>query len=208
MTLPSSLSSPIAHLDPDLALRKREEKLDAALSRDATQLGLSYPNSPIHSLPDDARKGYKVLKYVRWCTPLAPAPDPKTAIRASFHYNLHARQHIYAIARLRFSNLPLRSETGRLSNLPRSQRTCTLCTTDTTEDEYHLLTCPTLQPIRDLPEFSQLITHWSLTSPATSNSDAKINHMFNPPPSLWRSLASLLTRSLSLREETLRACIP
>ena len=104
---------------------------------------------------------------------------------------------IYAIARLRFSNLPLRSETGRLSNLPRSQRTCTLCTTDTTEDEYHLLTCPTLQPIRDLPEFSQLITHWSLTSPATSNPDATMNHVFNPPPSLWHHTAACTSPAAS-----------
>jgi hypothetical protein len=83
-SLPSSLTSPLTHLDPDLALREREEKLDAALNGAAAHLGLLHPNTSIHSLPDNARKGFKALKYLKWCKPLTPAPDPKTQLRAGF----------------------------------------------------------------------------------------------------------------------------
>jgi hypothetical protein len=207
-SLPSSLSFPLAHLDPDLALQEREEKLDAALNGAAAHLGLLYPNTPIHSLPDDARTGFKVLKFLKWCKPLTPAPDPKTQVRASFQCNLNSKAHIHAIARLRMSNLPLRSECGRLSNLPRSQRTCTLCNTNSVEDEFHLLTCPSYQHIRDLPQFSDLRLHWDLPDHATSSPDAIINHMFNPPTHLWRSLAALVHRCLNLRQDLLQILPP
>jgi hypothetical protein len=202
-TLPSSLSFPLAYIDPDLALREREEKLDAALYRDAANLGLLHPNMPIRNLPDHARDGLKVLKYLRWCKPLTPAPDPKTQSRASFSHNLNSKTHIHTVARLRMCNLPLRSETGRLSNLPRSQRTCTLCNTNSVEDEYHLLTCPTFKHIRDRPRYSELCLYWNLPDPATTTQDAIINHIFNPPPHLWRTFAALLNQCLNLRQDLL-----
>ena len=101
------------------------------------------------------------------------------------------------------SNLPLRSECGRLSNLPRSQRTCMLCETNSVEDEYHLLTCPTYQHIRDLPQFSHLRTYWDLHGPTTTSPDAIINHIFNPPAHLWRPFATLITLCLSKRQDLL-----
>ena len=207
-TLPSSLSFPLAHLDPDLALQEREEKLDAALNGAAAHLGLLYPDTPIHLLPDDARKGYKVLKYEKWCKPPHPSPDPSIQLRATFYHNLHSKAHIHTIARLRMSNLPLRSESGRLSGLPRSQRTCTLCTTNSVEDEYHLLTCPTYQHIRDLPQYHNLCQYWDLPDPAISSPDSIINHMFNPPAHLWRPFATLLNRCLKLRHDLLQILPP
>jgi sorting nexin-29 len=206
-SLPSSLSSPLAHIDPDLALREREEKLDAALNRDAANLGLLHPNTPVHSLPDDARRGFKTLKYLKWCKPITPATDPKHQLRASFYYNLHSKPHIYTIARLRMSNLPLRNEC-RLNNLVRSQRTCTLCNTNSVEDEYHLLTCPTYQYIRDLPHFSHLRRYWDLPDPATSPPDTIINHRFNPPAHLWRTFATLLNQCLNMRQDLLQILPP
>ena len=100
-------------------------------------------------------------------------------------------------------NLPLRSECGRLSRLPRSQRTCTLCNTNSVEDEYHLLTCPAYQEIRDQPYFSHLRRYWDLPDPATSSPDAIINHRFNPPAHLWRTFAILLNQCLNLRQDLL-----
>ena len=207
-SLPSSLSFPLAHLDPDLALQEREKQLDAAWNRAADTLGRNHSNKPIHSIPDDARTGFKVLKHQRWCTPLSPAPDPKTQLRASFIYNLHSQAHVHTMARLRMSNLPLRSEIGRLAKLPRSQRTCTLCNTDSVEDEYHLLTCPTYQEIRDLPHFSNLRTYWDLLDPSTSSPDAIINHKFNPPAHLWRPFATLLNQCLNTRQNLLQILPP
>ena len=131
-----------------------------------------------------------------------------TKLRASFHYNLHSKQHIYAVARLRMMNLPLRSECGRLNNLPRSKRTCTLCNTNSVEDENHLLTCPAYEHIRDLPHFSDLCTYWDLPDLATSSPDAVINHRFNPPAHLWRTFATLLTRSLNMRQDLLQIMPP
>ena len=207
-SLPSSLSFPLAHLDPDLALLEREEKLDAALNGAAAHLGLPHPNTPIHSLPDDAREGFKVLKYLRWCKPLTPAPNPHTQLRAGFLHHLHSKAHISAVARFRMFNLPLRSECGRLSNLPRSQRTCTLCNTNSVEDEHHLLTCPAYQHIRDRPYFSSLRNHWDLPDPATSSPDAIINHRFNPPAHLWRTFATLLNQCMSMRQDLLQILPP
>jgi hypothetical protein len=207
-SLPSSLSFPLAHLDPDLALKEREEKLDAALNGAAAHLGLLHPNTSIHSLPDDARKGFKVLKYIKWCTPLTLNPDPKTQLRASFHHHLNSKPLIHAVARLRMSNLPLRSECGRLANLPRSERTCTLCNTNCIEDEYHLLTCPAYQHIRDRPLYSKLLLYWTLTDPATSSPDAIINHIFNPPAHLWRLFATLVNQCLSMRHDLLQILPP
>jgi hypothetical protein len=207
-SLPSSLTSPLAHLDPDLALREREEKLDAALNGAAAHLGLLHPDTSIHSLPDNARKGFKVLKYLKWCKPLTPAPDPKTQLRAGFLHHLHSKTHIHTIARLRMSNLPLRSECGRLDQLPRSQRTCTLCNTNSVEDEYHLLTCPAYEHIRDLPHFSNLCLFWDHPDPATSSPDAIINHRFNPPGHLWRPLATYLNRCLNIRQDLLQILPP
>ena len=207
-SLPSSLSFPLPYLDPDLALKEREEKLDAALNGAAARLGLLYPNTSIHSLPDDARKGLKVLKYYRWCIPPNPAPDPRTQLRAKFYYTLNTPAHIKAVARLRMSNLPLRSECGRLTNLPRSQRTCTLCDTTSVEDEYHLLTCPTYQHIRDRPDFANLRLYWDLPDPATTSPDAIINHIFNPPAHLWRPFATLLNQCLNMRRDLLQILPP
>jgi hypothetical protein len=203
-SLPSSLPTPLPYLDPDLALKEREGKRDATLFKPATNLGLLYPNIPIQSLPDDARDGLKKLKHDRWCEPLNPDPDPKTQHRASFLYCLHSREHIQNVARLRLFNLPIKSECGRLSKLKRSQRTCTLCTMNSVEDEYHLLTCPTYQPIRDLPRFSKLRTFWDLPDPTTTPPDAIINHKFNPPGHLWHQFATLLTQCLRKREELLK----
>jgi hypothetical protein len=207
-SLPSSLSFPLAHLNPDLALMEREEKLDAALNTAAANLGLLHPNTPIHSFPDDARKGYKVLKYLKWCKPLTPAPNPQTQLRAGFPHHLNSKAHIHAVARFRMSNLPLRSECGRLDNLPRSQRTCTLCNSNSVEDEYHLLTCPAYQHLRDLPPFSELCTFWDLPDPTTSTPDATINHSFNPPTHLWRTFATYLNRCLTLRQDLLQILPP
>ena len=205
-TLPSSLSFPLAHLDPDLALREREEKLDAALNGAAAHLSLLHPNTPIHSVPDDARKGFKILKFLKWCKTPTPAPNPQ--LRAGYLLHLHSKTHIHTIARLRMSNLPLRNECGRLNNLPRSQRTCTLCNTNSVEDEYHLLTCPSYQHIRDQPHFSELCLYWDLPDPATSSPDAIINHRFNPPPHLWRTFAILLNQCLNLRQDLLQILPP
>jgi hypothetical protein len=207
-SLPSSLSFPLSHIDPNLALQEREERIIAALNSAALHLGLLHPNIPIHSLPDDARKGFKVLKLMKWCKPLHPNPDPKTRLRASFQYNLHAKHEIFAVARLRLSNLPLRSECGRLTNLPRSQRTCTLCNTHSVEDEYHLLTCHAFAHIRDHPQFSNLLLYWSLPDPSTSSPDAEISHRFNPPAHLWRPLAALINRCLSMRHNLLQILPP
>jgi hypothetical protein len=204
-TLLSSLTTtPLPYLDPDLALIEREEKLDAALNGAATHLGLLYPTTPIQSLPDDARTGLKDLKYLMWCKPLNPHPDPKTQLRASFHYCLHSKHHIHNVARLRLINLPTRSETGRILKLKRSQRTCQLCTTHLVEDEYHLLTCPAYEPIRDLPEFSDLRAYWNTPDPATTSPDAIINHKFNPPGHLWLPFATLLTKCLHKRRALLK----
>ena len=120
----------------------------------------------------------------------------------------HARTHAHTIARLRMSNLPLRSEIGRLAKLPRSQRTCTLCNTDSVEDEYHLLTCPTYQEIRDLPYYSNLRLYWDLLDPSTSSPDAIINHKFNPPTHLWRPFATLLNQCLNTRQNLLQILPP
>ena len=207
-SLPSSLSLPLSDIDPNLAFQEREEKLNAAMNSDAEALGQLHPNIPIHSLADDARKGFKVLKHTQWCKPLHPSPDPKTQLRATFHFNLHSKHEIYAIARLRFSNLPLRSECGRLTNLPRSKRTCTLCNTHSVEDEYHLLTCPAYKHIRDLPQFCNLLLYWSLPDPSTSSPDSIISHCFNPPAHLWRPLAALINRCLSMRHDLLQILPP
>ncbi len=43
------------------------------------------------------------------------------------------------------------------STIPRSQRTCTLCNTNSVEDEYHLLTCPTYQYITVLSNWRSLV---------------------------------------------------
>ena len=201
-SLPSSLSLPLAHLDPDLALTEREKKLDEDLNMAATDLDLLHPNISIHSLPDTARKGFKVLKYKKWCIPPTPNLDPKTRLRASFHYHLDSKPLIHAVARLRMSNLPLRSECGRLANLPRLKRTCTLCNSNSVEDEHHLLTCPTYKHIRDLPQFSNLLLYWALPNPSTS--DASINHIFNPPAHLWRSFATLINRCLIERHNLMQ----
>ena len=101
-------------------------------------------------------------------------------------------------------NLPTRSETGRILKLTRSQRTCLLCTTNLVEDEYHLLTCPTYKPIRDLPEFSDLRAYWNTPDPATTSPDAIINHKFNPPGHLWLPFATLLTKCLHKRRALLK----
>ena len=206
-TLPSSLSLPLAHIDPNLALVEREAKLDAALHQAADHLGLLHPDASIQSLPDNARKGFKVHKYIKWCIPTTPT-DPKSQLRAGFCYHLHSKTQIHAVARLRMSNLPLRSECGRLANLPRSQRTCTLCTTNSVEDEFHLLTCPAYQHIRDLPDFSNLLLYWALPDPATSPPDVIINHSMNPPVHLWRPLATLINQCLTKRQELLKALLP
>ena len=105
------------------------------------------------------------------------------------------------------SNLPIRNEC-RLNNLVRSQRTCTLCNTNAVEDEYHLLTCPTYQHIRDLPHFSQLRCYWDLPDPATSSPDTIINHRFNPPAHLWRTFATLLNQCLNMRQDLLQILPP
>ena len=75
-TLPSSLSFPLAHLDPNLALKEREEKLDAELYRPAANLGLLHPNSSIHALPDNARSGLKFssISDGAHSSPLPPTP--------------------------------------------------------------------------------------------------------------------------------------
>ena len=125
-------------------------------------------------------------------------------MQAGFCHHLHSKALITAVARLRMSNLPLRSEYGRLTKLPRSHRTCTLCNSNSVEDEYHLLTCSTYQPIRDLPQFSNLLHYWNLPGPATSAPDAIINHIFNPPAHLWRPFATLITLCLDKREELIK----
>ena len=133
-----------------------------------------------------------------------PATDPKTQLRAGFTHHLNSKKHIHVVARLRMSNLPLRSECGRLDKLPRSKRTCTLCNTNSVEDESHLLTCPSYQHIRDLPQFSELSLYWNLLDPATSSPDIIINHRFNPPAHLWRTFATYLDRCLNLRQNLLQ----
>ena len=75
-TLLSSLSTPLNYLDPDLALTKREEKLDNALNGAATHLGLRYPTTPIQSLPDDARTGLKLLQILKMVQTPEPPPRP------------------------------------------------------------------------------------------------------------------------------------
>jgi hypothetical protein len=203
-SLPYTPPPPFFYLDPDLALREREDKLDAALKGEAAHIGLKYPDHSIQLLPDDARKGLKILKYDKWCKPINPDPDPKTQLRASYLHCLHSKQLIQNVARLRLFNLPIRSECGRLDNLKRSQRTCLACKTDSVEDEYHLLiTCSIYNDIRGHPQFSDLRTYWDLPDPATTHPDAIINHRFNPPGHLWHPFATLLTRCLHQRRKVL-----
>jgi hypothetical protein len=65
-------------------------------------------------------------------------------------------KHRVDLTRLRLSSHSLHIETGRHTDTPREDRTCTLCMTNTIEDETHfLIQCPIYQDIR--AEMSQAI---------------------------------------------------
>ena len=61
--------------------QRRDTQRSQLLPHDAPP---THTHTQTHSHTDDARTGFEVLKHQRWRTPLSPAPDPKTQLRASF----------------------------------------------------------------------------------------------------------------------------
>jgi hypothetical protein len=193
----SSLSLALAPdtLNPKLALELREKRLDELLLKGASTL-LQIPNLTIHTIPSDNSDGFKTLKHILWFK-----PDPLKPTH-NFTHHLHNRRLVHTMARFRTSSHQLMCERGRSLRLQRHERFCPLCTPDSVEDEWHLITCTEYTHIRTAPEFKRLLEQWPPhPSPLT---DQHIHTIMNPPPHLWQPFALLIDRCMNHRDACLK----
>jgi hypothetical protein len=106
------------------------------------------PETPVRAQPDDARTGFKLLTYDRWFRTDDPIlPFTKALVH---------RERITAVARFRMGSHALGVETGRWGvnvngrrvMVERSKRLCLCCRLGERDDELHVLSCPSLEPLR------------------------------------------------------------
>ncbi len=82
----------------------------------------------------------------------------------SYTYNINDRHLRKNLTCLRLGCHPLQVEIGRYKKIPRQERMCTLCNSNTLEDEAHfLLSCPLYAPLRHELFMSPLLAHINST---------------------------------------------
>lgn len=136
-------------------------------------------------MSDHNNRGFKLVTYFQWFAPEADVPKQE---RWWFHVNDPER--IRALAQYRLGSHWLEVERGRYTGIPRSQRTCTCCSSGERGDELHLLQCQFHMDAR------QRINHlfpqdvdWGKAS------DATVRRGMNAPgrnKQLWNDMAAFV----------------
>lgn len=95
--------------------------------------------SLVRACPDEAREGFKALKYARWFQPSRDRP--------SCLHMLPEAGNVRVLAQFRCAAHHLNCEAGREMG-PRSTRLCLYCHLQEVEDEVHILVCPAWESLR------------------------------------------------------------
>ena len=81
------------------------------------------------------------------------------------YLSVRLNKYTRSLSALRCSSHNLRIEFGTFENLPREARTCCLCNKAVETEDHFLLSCPSLQAIRSLPDFSKIVKNSNLNLP-------------------------------------------
>ena len=171
------------------------EQLEASWHRQAWGQWIQLPAEAqaLRSIPSDTRTGFQSATYRHYfCTGLHDKHD-------GFTRHLHTPAHIQTVARFRMSSHDLNIVRGRHAQVARHNRTCTLCDTQSREDEMHILECPFYQGVRDA-------FHGLFPAGFVHGDEASIRSIMNPGPdegNKWRLLADFLHCCMNRRKEAL-----
>lgn len=131
-------------------LKQKCESLADVLGEDCLAQALEHGSdmgSLVRACPDDARDGFKSLKYARW---FQPARDMPACI-----HTLPEAGNIRVLSQFRCGAHHLHCEAARHLG-PRSVRVCSFCSLQEVEDELHVLYCPAWVDLRaSFPELFQ-----------------------------------------------------
>jgi hypothetical protein len=147
----------------------------------------------LRSIPTDSRTGFQSATYRHYfCTGIHDKHE-------GFTRHLHIPTQIQALARFRMGSHDLNIVRGRHAQVARHNRVCTLCDTQSREDEMHILECPAYQDVRD--RFMGLF-------PAGFEQvdEASMRVIMNPgrdEGDKWRMLADFISCCMSVRKGVL-----
>ncbi len=170
------------------------EQLEASWHRQAWGQWLQLPAEAqaLRSIPSDTRTGFQSATYRHYfCTGLHDKHD-------GFTRHLHTPAHIQTVARFRMSSHDLSIVRGRHAQVARHNRTCTLCDTQSREDEMHILECPFYQGVRDA-------FHGLFPAGFAHGDEASMRSIMNPgleEGNKWRLLADFLQCCMNRRGKT------
>jgi hypothetical protein len=148
----------------------------------------------LRDITEDRSKGFKALTYQRWFS-----QEGEEGLR--FWEVLSNRTAIIRVARMIMGSHRLRIEEGRFMGLPRSERVCLVCGSNSVEDERHFLfECGAYEDLRRKYD--------GLFGGRTVETDKQVRQFMNPESeslsrSFWVSFAAFVGEGLSRRDDLL-----